>query len=82
MTLPFDSPDSPASGMTEAFASRTQPQMLARRGQERIGSAAAATSEERIAAMRRIAARVAQLPVLDDRSPEEILGYDASGLPT
>lgn len=40
------------------------------------------TVEERIAAMRRIAARVAKLPVLDDRSPDEILGYDESGLPT
>lgn len=40
------------------------------------------TAEERIAAMRRIAARVAKLPVLDDRSPDEILGYDESGLPT
>ena len=24
----------------------------------------------------------ASLPVLDDRSPEEILGYDENGLPT
>jgi len=25
---------------------------------------------------------VARLPVLDSRSPDEILGYDAHGLPT
>jgi hypothetical protein len=25
--------------------------------------------------------RVDQLPVLDDRSPEEIIGYDENGLP-
>lgn len=29
----------------------------------------------------RIQRRVAQLPVLDPRAPEEILGYDARGLP-
>jgi antitoxin VapB len=26
--------------------------------------------------------RVDQLPVLDDRSPEEIIGYDENGLPS
>lgn len=29
----------------------------------------------------RIQARVAELPVLDARSPDEILGYDTHGLP-
>jgi antitoxin VapB len=29
----------------------------------------------------RIGARCAALPVIDDRSPEEILGYDAAGAP-
>lgn len=37
---------------------------------------------ERLAAITRICEEVAALPVLDDRSDEEILGYDASGLPT
>src|SRR5690349_13910318 len=32
--------------------------------------------------IRRIQRRVAKLPVLDGRAPEEILGYDADGLPT
>ena len=31
--------------------------------------------------IRRIQERVAQLPVLDDRSPDEIVGYDEHGLP-
>ena len=31
--------------------------------------------------IRSIGARCAALPVLDPRSPEEILGYDAHGLP-
>jgi antitoxin VapB len=33
------------------------------------------------AALRQIARRCASRPVLDDRSPEAILGYDAHGLP-
>jgi antitoxin VapB len=32
--------------------------------------------------IRRIQKRVAKLPVLDRREPDEILGYDANGLPT
>lgn len=32
--------------------------------------------------VRAIQERVAQLPVLDHRSEDEILGYDADGLPT
>jgi antitoxin VapB len=32
--------------------------------------------------IRRIQEEVARLPVLDDRSPDEILGYDENGLPT
>ncbi len=32
--------------------------------------------------VRRIQERVAKLPVLDDRSPDEIVGYDEHGLPT
>ena len=29
----------------------------------------------------RIVARIAALPVVDDRSPDELIGYDESGLP-
>jgi antitoxin VapB len=32
--------------------------------------------------IRKIQARTASLPVLDDRTPDEILGYDENGLPT
>jgi antitoxin VapB len=31
--------------------------------------------------LRRLAAEAAELPVLDDRPIDEILGYDAAGLP-
>jgi len=34
------------------------------------------------AAIRRIIARTAALPVLDSRSADEILGYDETGLPS
>lgn len=34
-----------------------------------------------IAEIRRIQERIAALPVLDDRTPDEILGYDEHGLP-
>lgn len=40
------------------------------------GERAAATED-----IRRIVDRVSRLPVLDERSAEEILGYDAHGLP-
>jgi antitoxin VapB len=32
--------------------------------------------------LQEIANRFAELPVLDDRTPDEILGYDENGLPT
>lgn len=39
------------------------------------------TVEERIAGMRAISDRCAALPVLDDRTPDEIIGYDEFGVP-
>lgn len=36
----------------------------------------------RIDELREIARQCAALPVLDDRSPDELLGYDEYGLPT
>ena len=39
------------------------------------------TNEERFNAMLAIAQRAAQRPVLDPRSPDEIIGYNALGLP-
>ena len=77
MTLHADDPGS----LTLNRAARAPLDTLVRRDRERTGRLSPTTAEERIAAMRRIAARVAKLPVLDDRSPDEILGYDESGLP-
>ena len=47
---------------------------------ERFGRMAPAEVRER--ELTRIALRAASRPVLDDRSPDEILGYDEHGLPT
>lgn len=38
--------------------------------------------EEFRALVRRIQDEVAKLPILDNRTPDEILGYDENGLPT
>jgi antitoxin VapB len=46
---------------------------------ERIGRMAPAEVRER--ELTRIALAAAALPVLDDRSPDEIVGYDEDGLP-
>jgi len=39
-------------------------------------------SGRRLSRMRAIADRIAALPLRDQRSEEEILGYDSAGLPT
>lgn len=47
--------------------------------------AAEAPPEEqarRLAALREFQEQIGRLPVLDPRSPDEILGYDENGLPT
>jgi len=47
---------------------------------ERIGRTA--PPEVRLQAIMRISERAAARPVIDDRTDEEILGYDEDGLPT
>ena len=51
----------------------------ARERLERIQGAP--TYEQKLAAIRRITAQAASLPLLDDRTPDEIIGYDEHGLP-
>ena len=48
----------------------------------RLDSSREAEVARRRQAIDAIVARAHSLPVLDDRSPEEILGYDENGLPT
>ena len=38
--------------------------------------------EQWMEGIREIQRRVAQLPVFDDRTPDEIIGYDENGLPS
>jgi antitoxin VapB len=48
----------------------------------RIGQVGEAERQRRLAAMAEFARRFQEAPVLDPRTPEEILGYDENGLPT
>lgn len=65
------------TGETLTEAVRTS--LRQRLHRERLQRGRAADLEAEIDAIVR---RVAALPVLDDRSADEILGYDAKGLPT
>jgi antitoxin VapB len=60
-------------GLTEAVINALR-ERLAR---QRARKAGRRLSDE----LRAIGERVAALPVLDERTPEEILGYDERGLP-
>jgi antitoxin VapB len=78
--------DPEADRLARALASETGESLTAavtvslRERLERVRGAAAADAlaDE----LNAIALRCAALPVLDDRSEDEILGYDAHGLPT
>lgn len=49
---------------------------------QRLARETGRTPEGVRAAVDRIVAEVAALPVLDDRTPDEIVGYDEHGLPS
>jgi antitoxin VapB len=49
---------------------------------ERLARQRRAVGGSRLDRIKRHAEAFARLPVLDDRSPDEILGYDQSGLPS
>ena len=49
---------------------------------DRIKSEDEARRAAKLAAINQIVERFAALPVLDDRTEEEILGWDENGLPT
>lgn len=48
---------------------------------ERLARERARRSSTMTDKLRRLVADVGRLPVVDDRTPEEIIGYDAHGLP-
>ena len=55
---------------------------LERAIEERLSRVAPTEQGDRRAAMRRFFDRVSQMPVLDARSADEILGYGSDGLPS
>lgn len=59
--------------LTDAIGNAAREKLLRLQGRRESDSA--------MADIRRIVDRAGRLPVLDDRSPEEILGYDEHGLP-
>ncbi|MGH3730884.1 MAG: type II toxin-antitoxin system VapB family antitoxin [Micromonosporaceae bacterium] len=59
--------------LTEAVVTALRERLARQSGRTR-----ALALREELSAIRR---RCASLPVLDDRAPDEILGYDAQGLP-
>ncbi len=65
------------TGETLTEAVRTALEERLRR--ERLKRGKPADMRQRIEAIQK---EVAALPVFDDRSPDEILGYDENGLPT
>ncbi len=66
---------SAATGETITVAVKT----ALRERMETIPSAKTGRKEEMVAAMEEIAARLNELPVLDNRSADEILGYNEHG---
>ena len=65
--------DTTGESITEAVTTAIRQRLARETGQ---------TSEGVQAAIDRIVAEVAGLPVLDDRTADEIVGYDERGLPT
>lgn len=49
--------------------------------QERLARTPRHRNADESAAIEALFDRLTQLPILDDRSPDEIIGYDADGLP-
>jgi antitoxin VapB len=66
--------DSTGEGITEAVITALRERLARLKKRRRSGRP---LSEE----LRAIGERVAAMPVLDSRSPDEILGYDDRGLP-
>lgn len=60
--------------LTEAVTKALRERLMREAGQ--------AHDLERRRDIRRIQEEVARLPVVDDQTPEEIIGYDEHGLPT
>jgi antitoxin VapB len=81
MTLKIDSPE--ADRLAEELAELTGEPIEAAVTKALRDQLARQKEVDRVlAGVRRISDRFASLPVLDPRTPDEILGYDDNGLPT
>ena len=83
MTIKIDNPE--VDSLARELASRTGESItqviivaLRERLEREKGGSQGSLAEELV----RIGAECASLPVQDKRSPDEILGYDANGLPS
>ena len=65
--------------LTEAVTRALRDRLDRERAQEQDR---AETKAERLAKLREVVRRFDTLPVLDDRAPDEIIGYDENGLPS
>jgi antitoxin VapB len=68
--------DATGETMTEAVKTALQDRL------RRVGQVSEEERRRRIVAMREFARKFQEAPVLDPRTPDEILGYDENGLPT
>jgi antitoxin VapB len=68
--------DATGETMTEAVKTALQDRL------RRVGQVGEEERRSRIGAMREFARKFQEAPVLDPRTPDEILGYDENGLPT
>ena len=68
--------DATGETMTEAVKTALQDRL------RRVGQVSDEEQRRRIAAMREFARKFQEAPVLDPRTPDEILGYGENGLPT
>jgi antitoxin VapB len=64
----------------DAAARALRGRLASERAREQKSDAASVAA--RLAKLREVARRFDALPILDDREPDEILGYDENGLPT
>jgi antitoxin VapB len=62
--------------MTEAVRTALQERL------QRVGQVSEEERRRRIAAMREFARKFQEAPIVDPRTPDEILGYDENDLPT
>jgi antitoxin VapB len=66
--------ESLTDAVTKALRERLEREEASDRGEKQ-------SAAEKLKQLREIASRFDSLPVLDDREPDEIIGYDEHGLP-